>query len=123
MNKALLSLAALSVLVLAGCDNAPDKDAAVTVQTPPPASDTTTIEIQVPEALAPAAAALANPQQTIDDLRSRAATMSEQMKQDAVVAARRAAEDGARALGHTEPQIIEAGNVAERTTRQAVGLQ
>lgn len=122
MNKALLSLAALSVLVLAGCDKAPDKDAAVTVQTPP-ASNTTTIEIQVPEALAPAAAALANPQQTFDDLRSRAATMSEQMKQDAVVAARKAAEDGARALGHTEPQIIEAGNVAERTTRQAVGLQ
>lgn len=132
MHKVYLALAAVSALALAGCDDArnkaapvpgSDNGAAIVVQPTTPPSNTTTLQIQVPEALAPAAEAIANPQQTMDDLRARAGTMSEQMKQDAVVAARRAAEDGARALGQTESEIREAGDVAERSSRQMLGLQ
>jgi hypothetical protein len=81
-----------------------------------------TVQINVPESLAPALDVLRNPQAAIDDLRARAGTMTEQMKQDAVVAARRAAEEGARALGQTEVEIRQAGDVAERSARQAAGL-
>jgi hypothetical protein len=80
------------------------------------------MQIQVPESLAPAAEAIANPQGTIEALRGKAGTMTEQMRQDAVVAARRAAENGARALGQTEAEIKEAGDVAERSARDALGV-
>jgi hypothetical protein len=48
--------------------------------------------------------------------------MTEQMKQDAVATARRTAENGARALGQSDAQITEAGNVAERSARNALGV-
>ncbi|MDB5622413.1 MAG: hypothetical protein JWR39_976 [Devosia sp.] len=116
-------LAPLSILLLVGlaaCDNAPDNEPAASVQTN--ADGSRTVQINVPESLAPALDALRNPQAAIDDLRARAGTMTEQMKQDAVVAARRAAEEGARALGQTEVEIRQAGDVAERSARQAAGL-
>ena len=120
MTRLLLPAAALAMLTLAACGNAPDNDAAANVQTQP--DGTTTMQIQVPDALVPAVEAASNPQQTFDDLRSRAGAMTEQAKQDAVVNARRAAEAGARALGQTEAEITQAGDVAERSARDALGL-
>ncbi len=128
MNKLLLpSVAIAAALALAACGDAPNNtDAqpsqpAVNVQTQPDGSST--IQINVPESLTPAVEAISNPQQTIDDMRAQAATMSEQAKQDAVVNARRAAEAAARALGQTEAEITQAGDVAERSARDALGLR
>ena len=121
MTRLLLPLAALAVLTLAACSDAPDNDAAATVQTTP--SGTTTVQIEVPDALAPAVEAAANPQRTFDDLRSQAGAMTDQAKLDAVVNARRAAEAGARALGQTEAEITQAGDVAERSAQDALGLR
>ncbi|GEM_PF-1737838 len=128
MNKLLLpSIAIAAALALAACGDAPNNaDAqpsqpAVNVQTQPDGSST--IQINVPESLTPAVEAIANPQQTFDEMRAQAATMSERAKQDAVVNARRAAEAAARALGQTEAEIAQAGDVAERSARDALGLR
>lgn len=128
MNRLLIpSIAILAALTLSACGDAPNNaDAqpsqpAVNVQTQPDGSST--IQINVPESLTPAVDAIANPQRTFDDMRAQAATMSEQAKQDAVVNARRAAEAAARALGQTEAEIAEAGDVAERSARDALGLR
>ncbi|ODT67816.1 MAG: hypothetical protein ABS75_22900 [Pelagibacterium sp. SCN 63-23] len=128
MTKSLLPIAAiLATLTLAACGDAPSNDAAqpsqpaVNVETQPDGSST--VQINVPESMTPAVEAISNPQQTMDNLRDQAATMSEQAKQDAVVSARRAAEAAARALGQTEAEITEAGDVAERSTRDALGLR
>ncbi len=128
MNKLLLpSLAIVAAFSLAACGDAPNNaDAqpaqpAVTVETQPDGSST--VQINVPESMTPAVEAVANPQATIDNLRSQAATMTEQAKQDAVVNARRAAEAAARALGQTEAEIAEAGDVAERSARDALSLR
>ncbi|WP_127754334.1 MULTISPECIES: hypothetical protein [unclassified Devosia] len=120
MKKLFAPLALLATLGLVACDDAPDREPAASVQTNPDGSRT--LQLNVPESLAPAVDAMANPQATIDNLRSRAGTMTEQMRRDAVVAARRAAEEGARALGQTEAEIRQAGDVAERSARQAAGL-
>ena len=121
MNKLFAPLALLATLALVACDDAPDQEPAASVRTN--ADGSRTLQLNVPESLAPALDAMANPQATMDDLRARAGTMSEQMKRDAVVAARRAAEEGARALGQTEAEIREAGDVAERSARRAAGLE
>lgn len=121
MTKLLLPLAAIAMLTLAACDNAPKDDPAASVEAQP--SGTTTVQIQVPDALAPAVEAAANPQQTFDNLRTQAGAMTEQAKRDAVVNARRAAEAGARALGQTPAEITEAGDVAERSAQDALGLR
>ena len=128
MTKILLPAAALlAALTLAACGDAPNNaDAqpsqpAVTVETQPDGSST--VQINVPESMTPAVEAVSNPQQTIDNLRSEAASMTEQAKQDAVVNARRAAEAAARALGQTEAEITQAGDVAERSARDALGLR
>lgn len=120
MTKILIPLAAIAMLALAGCDNAPDAPSA-TVQAEPDGSRSVTIN--VPESMAPAVDAMANPQQTFDNMRAQAGAMTEQAKLDAVVNARRAAEAGARALGQTEAEITEAGDVAERSARDALGVQ
>ncbi len=144
MTKTLLPLAAaLAALTLAACGDASNTAAqptepvvviepeaipapvetappAVTVETQPDGSST--MQIRVPESLTPAAEAIANPQQAIEDLRERAGAMTEQAKQDAVVNARNAAEATARALGQTEAEIKQAGDVAERSARDALGL-
>ena len=121
MNHWLLSVVLMSVVSLAACGDAPDNGNAATVQRQPDGGST--FQFDVPVSLVPAAEAIANPQATIDSLRGRAGTMSEQMKQDAIVAARRAAENGARALGQTEAEIRQAGDVAERSARNALGVQ
>ncbi|MBU1334280.1 MAG: hypothetical protein KJ944_10300 [Alphaproteobacteria bacterium] len=121
MTKLLLPFAALAVLTLAACDNAPTNEPAATVQTEP--NGTTTVQIEVPDALAPAVEAAANPQRTFDDLRNQAGAMTDQAKRDAVVNARRAAEAAARALGQTEAEITQAGDVAERSAQDALGLR
>jgi hypothetical protein len=138
MTKSLLPLVAvLSALTLAACGDAPNNTAAqptepvVVVEpevipepvvTPPPAvtvetqpDGSSTMQIQVPESLTPAAEA-------IDNMREAAGNMTDQAKQDAVVNARNAAEAAARALGQTEAEIKQAGDVAERSTRDALGL-
>jgi hypothetical protein len=112
--------AALALLTLAACGDAPDNDGPAAVQTAP--DGTTTLQIQVPEVLVPAVEAAQNPESTFNDLRARAGEMSEQAKRDAVVQARNLAEAGARALGQTDAQITEAGDVAERSARDALGL-
>jgi hypothetical protein len=120
MNHWLIPVAILSTLFVAACGDAPNNGDAASVQRQPEGG--ATVQIQVPESLVPAAEAIANPQAAIDAMRGQANTMSEQMKQDAVVAARRAAENGARALGQTDAQITQAGDVAERSARDALGM-
>jgi hypothetical protein len=145
MTKTLLPLVAvLSALTLAACGDTSNNTAAqptepvvvvepevipdpvettppaVTVETQPDGSST--MQIQVPESLTPAAEAIANPQEAIDNMREAAGNMTDQAKQDAVVNARNAAEAAARALGQSEAEIKEAGDVAERSTRDALGL-
>jgi len=126
LNKFLLPLFAVSALALAACDNPPDSaqggNGGAAVQVENGADGSRTIQLTVPESMAPAVDALSNPGATYDALRQRAGEMSEQAKQDAVIGARQAAEAGARALGQTEAEIIEAGNVAERSARDALGL-
>lgn len=128
MSRFPLALAAVIPLALAACDNPPDNSApvappqqpAVSVQNQPDGSRT--IELNVPQQLAPAIDAMSNPQATYEALRARAGEMSEQAKIDAVNGARSAAEAGARALGQTEAEIQQAGDVAERSARDALGL-
>lgn len=109
----LLPLALVSALTLAACGDR-DDDAAVSVEKNPDGS--ATVQVQVPEAIA-------NPQQTLDDLGRQAATMSEEAKVQAAEAARAAAEATARALGRTEAEIAAAGDDAEQRARQALGMQ
>ena len=120
MKTLLAPLTLLALISLAACDNAPEGEPSASVQSN--ADGSRTVQLNVPESLAPAVDAIANPQAAIDDLRARASNMTEEMRRDAVVAARRAAEEGARALGQTEAEIREAGDVAERAARQAAGL-
>lgn len=120
MTKMLVPIAAIAMLALAACSDAPDAPSAE-VQSQPNGS--TTVTINVPESMAPAVEAIANPQQTLDAMRAQAGTMTDQMKLDAVVNARRAAEAGARALGQTEAEIKQAGDVAERSAQDALGLR
>lgn len=126
MTKFLFPLLAVSALALAACDNPPDNaqgnNNTPSVQVENGADGSRTIQLTVPESMAPAVDALSNPGATYDALRQQAGQMSEQAKQDAVVTARHAAEAGARALGQTEAEITEAGNVAERSARDALGL-
>jgi hypothetical protein len=116
----LATLTLLTPISLAACDNAPDGEPSASVQSN--ADGSRTVQLNVPESFAPAIDAIADPQAAIDDLRARAGSMTEEMRRDAVAAARRAAEEGARALGQTEAEIREAGDVAERSARQAAGL-
>lgn len=120
MKKLFAPLALMALTSLAACDNAPEGDPRASVQSN--ADGSRTVQLNVPESFAPAVDAIANPQATIDDLRARAGTMTQEMRRDAVAAARRAAEEGARTLGQTEAEIREAGDVAERSARQAAGL-
>jgi len=120
MNKLAAALVLSAVLALAACDQAPDNAPTASVQENLDGSNT--VQINVPEQFAPAVDAFRNPQAAYEDLRARAGTMTAQAKQDAVVAARRAGEQGARALGQTEAEIQEAGDVAERSARDALGL-
>jgi hypothetical protein len=120
MKTLLAPLSFLALITLTACDNPPDGEPSASVQSN--ADGSRTVQLNVPESFAPAVDAIANPQETIDDLRSRAGSMTEDMRRDAVVAARRAAEEGARALGQTEAEIREAGDVAERSARRAAGL-
>jgi hypothetical protein len=120
MKPWFIPITILSTLSLAACGDAPDNGGAATVQRQPDGG--ATVQIQVPESLVPAAEAIANPEAAIDAMRGQVGTMSEQMKQDAVVTARRAAENGARALGQTDAQITQAGDVAERSARDALGM-
>ncbi len=120
MKTLLAPLSLLALITLTACDNAPDGEPSASVQSN--ADGSRTVQLNVPESFAPAVDAIANPQATIDDLRSRAGSMTEEMRRDAVVAARRAAEEGARALGQTEAEIRAAGDVAERSARRAAGL-
>ena len=120
MRKLFAPLALLALVALTACDNAPNGEPSASVQSN--ADGSRTVQLNVPESFAPAVDAITNPQAAIDDLRARAGTMTEDMRRDAVAAARRAAEEGARALGQTEAQIREAGDVAERSARQAAGL-
>ncbi len=121
MKRWLLSAAILSTISLTACGDAPDNGNPATVQRQPDGG--ATMQIEIPESLVPAAEAIANPEASFEELRDRAGTMTEQMRQDAVVAARRAAENGARALGQTEAEVREAGNVAERSARDALGVR
>jgi hypothetical protein len=119
-TKVLLSpLAAITMLVLAGCGDAPDNP--VSVETQPDGSST--MQIQLPEELTPAAEALADPEAALQNLQRDAATMTDEAKVQAVEAARATAEEGARLLGRTDAEITAAGDEAERNARQALGLQ
>mgnify|MGYP004511756505 CR=1 FL=1 len=120
MTKLLAPIAAIALLALAACDNAPDTPSA-SVQSQPDGS--TNVTVNVPESMTPAIDAITNPEQTFDALRAEAGNMTEQMKLDAVVNARRAAEAGARALGQTEAEITQAGDVAERSAQDALQLR
>jgi hypothetical protein len=118
---------AFCALFLAACDSAPDAPA--TDAAAPQDDGTTTIEIEVPDALMPAIDAFQNPEAALDqlrghmdDLRAQASTMSEEAKREAVIAARNTAEGAATALGQTDAEIQAAGDTAEANAREALGL-
>lgn len=115
----LLPFAILPAFALAACGDAPDD--AVSVQSNPDGS--ATMQVQVPESMAPAAEAIANPEETMQNIQQGAADMSEDAKVQAVQAARTTAEEAARLLGRTEAEIQQAGDDAERNTRQTLGMQ
>jgi hypothetical protein len=115
----LYPLALLPVFVLAACGDAPDD--AVSVESNPDGSST--LQIQVPESMSGAANAIANPEEAVENLRQQAGAMSEEAKLQTVAATRAAAEEAARVLGRTEAEITQAGDDAERTAREALGLQ
>ena len=118
INAFLYPLAIGAVLTLAACGDAPDD--AITTQTNLDGS--TTMQIQVPEAAVPAAEAIANPGQAIENLQQGAADMSEEAKVQAVRGARAAAEEASRLIGQTPAQIEQAGDDAERRAREAMGM-
>ena len=110
--KFLLPVVIVSALALAACGK---NDA----QTTPPAA--TTAPVTAPAATPAATAPTA--EQAMQAVQAQAATMTDQQKQDAVAAARKAAEDGAKAQGMTDEQIKQAGEMAETATKQMLGVQ
>jgi hypothetical protein len=109
--KFLLPVVIVSALALAACGK---NDA----QTTPPAA--TTAPVTAPAA-APATAP--TPEQAMQAIQAQAATMTDQQKQDAVAAARKAAEDAAKAQGMTDEQVKQAADMAETATKQMLGVQ
>jgi hypothetical protein len=110
--KFLLPVVIVSALALAACgkNDAP---------TPPPAA-TTTAPVTAP-ATTPAAAPTA--EQALQAVQAQAATMTDAQKQEAVAAARKAAEDAGKAQGLSDEQIKQAADMAETAAKQMLGVQ
>lgn len=117
-NRLFFPVAVFAVLAVAACGDAPD-DA---VRVEENIDGSSTMQIEVPEALTPAAEAIANPDQTLENLRQGAANMTDDAKVQAVQGARAAAEETARLLGRSETEIRQAGDDAERSAREALGM-
>ena len=63
------------------------------------------------------------PEQAMQAVQAQAATMTDAQKTETIAAARKAAEDAAKAQGLTEAQIKQAGDMAEAATKQMLGVQ
>jgi hypothetical protein len=112
LKSALYPFALLSAFALAACGDAPDE--VVSVERQPDGS--ATVQVQVPEQIA-------NPGSTMESLQENAAQMSDEARLQAVQAARATAENAARLIGQSEAEITAAGDDAERSAREAMGLQ
>jgi hypothetical protein len=111
INVLLYPLAVGAILTLAACGDAPDNT--VSVERQPDGS--ATVQVQVPEQLA-------NPDQTLDNLRQGAADMTDEAKVQALRAARAAAENASRLIGQSDAEVKAAGDDAERSAREAMGM-
>ena len=116
-SKLIVSLAAVSLLALAGCGESEQKSEQ------PPAK----VEQPAPAPAAPAAtqapAAPMNAEETLKKIKDQAATMTAEQKQAAVATARKAAEDAATAAGQTADQVKAAADSAEKAIKDALGVQ
>lgn len=111
--KLLLPLAALSVLVLAGCDSsAPNTSASVP-------AETAAAPAEAPAAGTPGAAL----DEAMKALQEQAANMSPEAKAAAVADARKAGEEVARSQGLSDEMIKQAGDAAESAVKKALGVQ
>lgn len=63
------------------------------------------------------------PEEAMQAIQAQAATMTDAQKQEAVAAARKAAEDMGKTQGLSDEQIKQAADLAETTTRQMLGMQ
>jgi len=127
-TKLLLPVALVSALALAACDNKPAAPAAETETSTPAAApaEPAAPAAETAPAAAPAqtpAATPMTPESAMQAIQQQAASMTPEQKQQAVAAARKAAEDSARAQGLTEDQIKQAGDMAEQAIKQTLGVQ
>lgn len=124
--KLLLPVAVVAALALAACDNKPAEpaaDAATPAATAPAAAPA---EQPAPEAAAPPATPAATPmtpEAAMQAIQQQAASMTPEQKQQAVEAGRKTAEDAARAQGLSDEQVKQAGDLAEQTLKQTLGVQ
>ena len=63
------------------------------------------------------------PEQAMQAVQAQAATMTDAQKAETIAAARKTAEDAAKAQGLTEEQVKQAGDMAEQATKQMLGVQ
>jgi hypothetical protein len=63
------------------------------------------------------------PEQAMQAVQAQAASMTPEQKTETIAAARKAAEDAAKAQGLTDEQVKQAADMAEQATKQMLGVQ
>lgn len=131
--KLLMPAAVVALLAIAGCGKkeepaAPAATAPVTApaETAPAAAAPAAAAPAAPSAMTAAPSAMTatptTPEEAMKAIQEQAAKLTPEQKQEAVAAARKAAEDAAKAQGLSEDQIKQAADMAESTTKQMMGL-
>lgn len=116
--KFLLPLVLVSALALTACGKN-EADTAAPATTPAPV----TAPAPVAETPAAAPAAVPTADEAMKAIQAQAATMTDAQKQETVAAARKAAEDAAKAQGLTDDQVKQAADLAENAAKQMMGIQ
>lgn len=62
------------------------------------------------------------PEQAMEAIKTQAASMTPEQKNDAVAQARKAAEDAGKAQNMSADQIKQMGDMAEQATKQMLGM-
>lgn len=127
--KLLMPAAVVALLAIAACGKKeePVVPAATAPVTAPAVTAPAAAAPAAPAAAAPAApsamtATPTTPEEAMKAIQEQAASLTPEQKQEAVAAARKAAEDAGKAQGLSEEQIKQAADMAESTTKQMMGL-
>jgi type VI protein secretion system component VasF len=118
-------MAIVAALALAACDNKPAEPSTTPETTttepatPAAPTDTPASMGSAPNAMAPSAM---TPDAAMQALQEQAAKMTPEQKQQTVDAARQTAEQAARSQGLTDDQVKQAGDLAEQTIKQSLGM-